>query len=168
MSALAPSLRLLSAAGRPAMGAGIAPTDPTGVMQLGVPFAVTPAVPAAVPAAEASAASWLKDSRSCCAMVWPAAAVAEAMGCITRSVRWAVDMSRLGVAGAAGGRAPLAAVSSGGVAIPGWTWCGGMVRHAAVSAVQCQQSHYTRTTPRAQGTAVHHDSVCRLHIHTKG
>jgi hypothetical protein len=30
-------------------------------------------------------------------------------------------MSRLGVAGAAGGRAPLAAVSSGGVAIPGWT-----------------------------------------------
>jgi hypothetical protein len=119
MSALAPRLNLPSAAGRPdAMGAGTAPTDPTGVMQLGVPFAVTAAVPAPVPAADASAASWLKDSRSCCAMVWPAAAVADAMGCITRSVRCAVDMSRLGVAGAAGGRAPLAAASRGGVAIP--------------------------------------------------
>jgi hypothetical protein len=110
ISALGPKLKLLNAAGSVAMGAGALPSDPTGVMALGVPLAVTPA---AVGAAEASAASWLNDSRSCCAIVCPAAAVAAAIGCMTMSVRRAVDMSRLGVAGATGGKAPLVVVSKG-------------------------------------------------------
>lgn len=112
-SAPGPKPKLLSAAGSVAMGGGIAPSEPTGVRQLGVPFAMTPAP---VGTADASAASWLKDSRSCCAIDCPAAAAAAAMGCMTRSVRRAVDMSRLGVAGATGGRAPLAAPSRGVIA----------------------------------------------------